>query len=83
MGEAETPIFRVIGSSVGDPVRLFERINFELPLQAPEAVGREPNPSAGVIDTSRPPKAATTRRSLSSGAAKPRPGEIRPRGERP
>src|SRR5215831_7367358 len=30
---------------------LFERINFELLLQAREATGREPSPSAGVIDT--------------------------------
>jgi transposase len=39
---------------------LFERINFELLLQAREATGREPSPSAGVIDSqwSRPPKAA-------------------------
>src|SRR5689334_14448553 len=30
---------------------LFERINFELLLQAREAAGREPSPSAGVIDS--------------------------------
>src|SRR5499425_2018372 len=30
---------------------LFERINFELLLQAREAIGREPSPSAGVIDS--------------------------------
>ena len=30
---------------------LFERMNFELLLQAREAAGREPSPSAGVIDT--------------------------------
>jgi len=30
---------------------LFERINFELLLQARERAGREPSPSAGVIDT--------------------------------
>src|SRR6516162_119726 len=30
---------------------LFESINFELLLQAREAVGREPSPSAGVIDS--------------------------------
>ena len=30
---------------------LFERINFELLLQAREATGREPSPSAGVIDS--------------------------------
>src|SRR5215471_12605299 len=30
---------------------LFERINFELLLQAPAAAGREPSPSAGVIDS--------------------------------
>jgi hypothetical protein len=30
---------------------LFGRINFELPLQAREAAGREPSPSAGVIDS--------------------------------
>ena len=30
---------------------LFERINFELLVQAREAAGREPSPSAGVIDT--------------------------------
>jgi len=29
----------------------FERINFELLLQAREAAGREPSPSAGVIDS--------------------------------
>jgi hypothetical protein len=28
---------------------LFEKINFELLLQAREAAGREPSPSAGVI----------------------------------
>jgi putative transposase len=30
---------------------LFEKINFELLLQAREAAGREPSPSAGVIDS--------------------------------
>jgi putative transposase len=30
---------------------LFERINFELLLQDRETAGREPNPSAGVIDS--------------------------------
>jgi transposase len=30
---------------------LFERINFELLLAAREAAGREPSPSAGVIDS--------------------------------
>ena len=30
---------------------LFERMNFELLLQAREAAGREPSPSAGVMDT--------------------------------
>ena len=30
---------------------MFERINFELLLQAREATGREPSPSAGVIDS--------------------------------
>src|ERR1700746_2878520 len=30
---------------------LLERINFELLLQAREAAGREPSPSAGVIDS--------------------------------
>jgi transposase len=30
---------------------LFERINFELLLQTREAAGREPSPSAGVIDS--------------------------------
>src|SRR6202171_2345995 len=30
---------------------LFERINFELVLQARELAGREPSPSAGVIDS--------------------------------
>src|SRR6516225_7558374 len=30
---------------------LFENINFELPVQAREAAGREPSPSAGVIDS--------------------------------
>ena len=30
---------------------LFERMNFELPLQAREAAGREASPSAGVIDS--------------------------------
>jgi transposase len=30
---------------------LFERLNFELPVQAREAAGREPSPSAGVIDS--------------------------------
>jgi hypothetical protein len=30
---------------------LFEKINFELLLQAREAAGREASPSAGVIDT--------------------------------
>jgi hypothetical protein len=30
---------------------VLERINFELLLQAREAVGREPSPSAGVIDS--------------------------------
>jgi len=30
---------------------LFERINFELLLQAGEAAGREPSPSVGVIDS--------------------------------
>ena len=30
---------------------LFERINFELLLQAREAAGREASPSAGVIDS--------------------------------
>src|SRR5690242_8730755 len=30
---------------------LFDRINFELLLQAREAAGREPSPSAGVIDS--------------------------------
>ena len=30
---------------------LFERINFELLLQAREVAGREPSPSAGVIDS--------------------------------
>ena len=30
---------------------LFEQINFELLLQAREAAGREPSPSAGVIDS--------------------------------
>ena len=30
---------------------LFQRINFELLLQAREAAGREPSPSAGVIDS--------------------------------
>jgi transposase len=30
---------------------LFERINFELLVQAREAAGREPSPSAGVIDS--------------------------------
>ena len=30
---------------------LFERINFELLLEAREAAGREPSPSAGVIDS--------------------------------
>jgi transposase len=30
---------------------LFERINFELPLQAREAAGREASPSAGLIDS--------------------------------
>jgi transposase len=30
---------------------LFERINFELLMQAREAAGREPSPSAGVIDS--------------------------------
>ena len=30
---------------------LFGRINFELPLQAREDAGREPSPSAGVIDS--------------------------------
>ena len=30
---------------------LFESINFELLLQAREAAGREPSPSAGVIDS--------------------------------
>src|SRR5215813_5228162 len=30
---------------------LFERINFELLLQAREAAGREPSPSGGVIDS--------------------------------
>jgi hypothetical protein len=28
-----------------------ERINFELLLQAREAIGREPSPSAGIIDS--------------------------------
>jgi transposase len=32
---------------------LFENINFELLLQAREAAGREPSPSAGVIDRER------------------------------
>ena len=32
-------------------IGLFERINFELLLQAREAAGREPSPSAGVIDS--------------------------------
>src|SRR5438445_11443990 len=31
--------------------RVLERINFELLLQAREAAGREPSPSAGVIDS--------------------------------
>src|SRR6202040_3252988 len=31
--------------------RVLERINFELLLQAREATGREPSPSAGVIDS--------------------------------
>jgi transposase len=31
--------------------RLFENINFELLMQAREAAGREPSPSAGVIDS--------------------------------
>jgi len=30
---------------------LFEKINFTLLLQAREAAGREPSPSAGVIDS--------------------------------
>jgi transposase len=30
---------------------LFEKINFALLLQAREAAGREPSPSAGVIDS--------------------------------
>jgi len=30
---------------------LFEKINFELLLQTREAAGREPSPSAGIIDS--------------------------------
>jgi hypothetical protein len=30
---------------------LFERISFELLVQAREAAGREPSPAAGVIDS--------------------------------
>ena len=39
---------------------LFEKINFALLLQAREAAGREPSPSAGVmtVNRSRPPRAA-------------------------
>jgi transposase len=35
----------------GRDAGLFEKINFALLLQAREVAGREPNPSAGVIDS--------------------------------
>src|SRR3974377_1261499 len=43
---------------------LFEKINFALLLQAREAVGREPSPSAGVLDSA---SRKTTRRGGAGG----------------
>jgi transposase len=65
---------------------LFESINFELLLQAREAVGREPSPVGGghrqsIGQDDRERRAAWL--SLSSGAAKPRPGGRGQQGQRP
>jgi len=38
-------------STTGETAGVFEKINFELLLQAREAAGREASPSAGVIDS--------------------------------
>jgi transposase len=56
---------------------LFETINFHLLLQAREVAGRDASPSAGVIRQSISQddrKRRAARWSVSSGAAKPRPG---------
>ena len=54
---------------------LFERINFELLLQAREAAGREPSPSAGVID-SESDKTPESGGHVAMMSSEPSPGSI-------